>query len=208
MLLPTIVAIISAMIMIMAVFVWAPTPGHCMPRHFTMAAPGEAPAGGAVAAVDEEGSGLELTAPPSATMAVMAEECAPKGTAVVQDVEEGEPVRASSRALLMTAPKTRHAKVVVFGTILFLLSIVNFLRAELRTISFVSALIMLGVDLAVCHRDGHSKLSFLARVYGRLPWPIAPFVLCMFILYVRTHRHLWLCMYDVYMYWGRIELPR
>lgn len=82
----------------------------------------------------------------------------------------------------MTAPKVRRAKVAVFATVLLLLAVASFIRAELWAISFVAALVMLGIDLAIVHVDGHSKASFLVRIYGRLPWPIAPFVLCMFIL--------------------------
>lgn len=41
---------------------------------------------------------------------------------------------------------------------------------------------MLVVDLGVVHADKGSKLAFLAQVYARMPWAIAPFVLCMFLL--------------------------
>lgn len=74
MLLPTFVAIASTLTMVLVVFVYLPTRGHCMPRHFTMLAPGgETPPTPYVVegcVEKRDGGALELTRPPSATMAV------------------------------------------------------------------------------------------------------------------------------------------
>lgn len=211
MLLPTAVAIAATLGMVMVVFVWCPSRSHAMQRHFTMKDPaGEAALAAAAAGdaaatavvVDDGGSSgagvLELTTPPSGRMELLVDgsppvASSPKASAAAaaggEDAEEGHTTTATAIVAtpsLMTAPQTRHAKVLVFGIVLLLLSIAQYIRAELWTVSFISALVMLGVDLLIVHWDKHSKLSFLARVYGRLPWPIAPFVLSMFLLCVRA----------------------
>lgn len=212
MLLPTVVAIATTLLMIMLVFAWAPSRGHSMPRHFMMLSPGEAPSHVAPVVLkdenEESGGMLELTTPPSARMTVLADASAERQPEEENgDEEEPPPPGTPSKGYsLMTSPKTRRAKVVVFATVLLLLSISNFIQAELWAISFVSALVMLGFDLGIVHYDGHSKLSFLVRVYGRLPWSIAPFVLCMFILCVSD---VWLFARDCCLLWamvGRAQL--
>lgn len=183
MLLPTVVAIAATLAMILVVFVYFPTRGHCMPRHFTTLVPGDAPPAPSVEGGGERDGGmLELTTPPSSMMAMIADQ---PGAAEEEndDEEEPRPPDTPSKASLMTAaPKVRYLKVAVFGAVLLLLSISNFIRAELWAISFIASLFMLGIDLAIVHVDGHSKYSFLSRIYSRLPLPIAPFVLSMFLL--------------------------
>jgi hypothetical protein len=84
-------------------------------------------------------------------------------------VLDGESV-PHARASLMGSPRTRHAKVAVFGLVLLLLSIAQYIKAQLWLVSFVSALGLLVGDLCIVRRDRGSVLSFLSQVYGRMPW--------------------------------------
>lgn len=203
MLLPTVVAIAATLCMLMVAFVWLPTRGHRMPRHFTMripedeeeAIPERRPPAAVVAEEEErtpDGSRrsvLELEAGPSVSAPLeigalsdgeKMELATAAGDGEKDVVQEGSP--PSAGALLMTAVKTRQAKVLVFAAVLLLLSVAQYIRLELWTISFISALIMLVVDLGIVHSDKGSMLSFLTEAYGRMPWAVAPFVLCMFLL--------------------------
>lgn len=203
MLLPTFVAVVVTLLMLLVVFVWYPMRGHVMVREFEMKTEEEREGN------EREGEGETNE---EMIVAVLVEEGVERGAASLNDElqkdngtlgnnsqdpaaeaqapSSASPPPPSSSSLssssqpisLMTQPRTRYAKVVVFALVLLLLSLSNFLRIELWTVSAISALIMLGIDLYICHCDKKSLLSFLGQVYARVPWAIAPFVLCMFIL--------------------------
>lgn len=197
MVLPTFVAVVVTLLMLLVVFVWYPMRGHVMVRGFEMKAGGEGEEdereregetneeirmvavelveerveGGAAAQNDElRKEGATLEDPAAEMQAPLASPLPPPSSS------------SSEPNPLMTRPRTRYAKVVVFALVLLLLSLSNFLRVELWVVSAISALVMLGIDLYICHSDKKSLLSFLGQVYERVPWAIAPFVLCMFIL--------------------------
>lgn len=193
MLFPTIVAIATTIIMLMVAFVWRPTRKNWMQRRFTHHGGMSLPTASSVpSSTTEDGRkvvshdivGIELASPERGAGG--------GGGEMQQQSEEGEEQRVPSdderffhADTLMLAQKTRVAKCVVFLTVLFLLSISNFIGAELWAVSLISALVMLIVDLLVVYKDHQSSvalLSFLRRVYQRMPWTIAPFVLCMFLL--------------------------
>ncbi len=166
MLLPCAVAVAVTLVMLLVVFVWCPMRGHVMPAQFAMKDNGK-----------DEDDDVEKPAPPPPQEYGMP-------SVVAADTLANASPRSTHHqdACLMTNPRTRRAKVLVFAAILLLLSISNYVRMELWAVSFVSAGVMLILDLIICHRDNKSKISFLHSVSARIPWAIAPFVLCMFIL--------------------------
>jgi len=205
MLLPTFVAVVVTLLMLLVIFVWFPMRGHVMVREFEMKTEGEVnemerttnvemmmvavelveggAEGGAAAHNDDghdkenaqalvvEANTLEESQEPAAEV-----RAPPASPLSISSSSSSQP------SSLMTHPRTRYAKVVVFALVLLLLSLSKFLRVELWALSAISSLIMLGIDLYICHCDKKSLLSFLGQVYARVPWAIGPFVLCMFIL--------------------------
>lgn len=71
---------------------------------------------------------------------------------------------------------------VAFFIVLLLLSVSDYLHASLWSVSLAAGLAMLIADLILVHCDRKSPLSYLRAVYHRMPWAIAPFVVCMFLL--------------------------
>jgi len=203
MLLPTFVAVVVTLLMLMVVFVWCPLRGHVMVQNFEMKVEGEVNGGEPneemMVAVEGVEGGVEGVATRNddvheeeSAHALMVEAGTLEGSqtaAADAQAPSASPPPPSSSSLstshrpnsLMTHPRTRRAKVVVFALVLLLLSLSNFLRLELWAVSALSALIMLVIDLYICHCDKKSPLSFLGQVYERVPWGIAPFVLCIFI---------------------------
>ncbi len=74
------------------------------------------------------------------------------------------------------------AKVAIFAVCLVLLTISSLFRMELWTICLVTALVMLAYDFSLLRGSGERPMTFLVAVGQRMPWPIAPFVLCFFIM--------------------------
>jgi Na+/H+ antiporter NhaD/arsenite permease-like protein len=203
MLLPTAIAVVGTLLMLMVVFVWWPLRGNVMVKTFeikthdgVVAAAAAAAAGGGVDDLFVEGSGEEeeglvlgalagIAASPSRQEEGMdGDKTSEKQQQdTVQEEKKSLPPSPSSSSLkLMTSTKTRYVKVFVFFLVLILLAISSFIHMQLWVISAISAFAMLCMDLLICHRDGAHKLSYLHQVYQRMPWSIGPFVLCMFLL--------------------------
>lgn len=73
-------------------------------------------------------------------------------------------------------------KVGIFALCLVFLTISSFIHVELWVICFVTAVTMLGYDLFLLRRQGEPWRGFVLGVNRRMPWPIAPFVLCFFAM--------------------------
>lgn len=202
MLLPTFVAVVVTLLMLLVVFVWFPMREHEMPESFEMKTEGEASETEpneemmvAVELVEEGGEGgaqpkedeanamvVESTTLDDTQDRAAEAQSAASPPPPFSFSPSSQPNNNDNTSSLMTHPLTRRAKVVVFALVLLLLSLSNFLRLELWAVSALFALIMLGIDLYIYHCDKKSLLSFLGQVYARVPWAIAPFLLCMFIL--------------------------
>lgn len=200
MLLPTFVAVVVTLLMLLMLFVWCPIRGHVMVQNFEMKVEGEVNGGETnekmmvaveLVEVEKGTTRIDDAHEKESAHALMVES---------NTLEESQTAAAAAQAppasplpffslfssshqpnSLMTHPLTRRAKVVVFALVLLLLSLSNFLRLELWAVSALSALIMLVIDLYICHYK-KGLLSFLGQVYARVPWAIGPFVLCMYIL--------------------------
>jgi len=73
-------------------------------------------------------------------------------------------------------------KVGIFATCLAFLTVSSFIGVELWTICLVTAVIMLLFDLFLLRGTEERVGSFMGSIGRRMPWPIAPFVLCFFTL--------------------------
>lgn len=80
------------------------------------------------------------------------------------------------------ASRPMWTKVGIFGLCLTLLTISSYIHVDLWIICFGAAATMLAYDLYLLRRRDESWRLFISQVGRRMPWPIAPFVLCFFAM--------------------------
>jgi len=84
------------------------------------------------------------------------------------------------RAMTVRSSFSMWVKVSIFAVCLLFLTISSEIHVDLWVICLAAAIIMLIYDICLLREHADSFPVFIKTISRRMPWPIAPFVLCFF----------------------------